>query len=344
MNNHNDVTSKPEQEFSLQLDYADEKAQEDKEWQERTGLNKDSLCGVIESIVFVSDRPVKIQKIRGKIDHEKKIPLRAIQEAIERLQENYEQSHHGIRLMEVGEGFQFRTKATYAKFIRNLYKSPSLVLSPIALEVLAIVAYKQPISRAEIDKMRGVDSSHLLRALMDKRLVRLNGRSDDIGRPVLYGTTGEFLEMFNLPRLEDLPPLHELESLADNQDVGDISDIKELIHSSREFHDKFNFDELEELDELTETIKQINPNTTFTKSIKEEDRKRKESRDAEGKSAFDLLEEFVHGPLAAEDVKRKDELKDEDELDEALEKAFAKLTDDPSDGDNDSDDKTDLTN
>ena len=262
-------------EFSLQLDCAE--VDEDREWMEHTGLDRDTLCGAIEAMIFISDRPVKIQKIRDRLDREKKLPLRVVHEGISRLQQKYERPYHGIRLVEVGEGFQFRTKAGYAKFVHDLFKTSSLVLSPIALEVLAIVAYRGPVSRAEIDRVRGVDSSHILRALMDKRLVQVCGRSEEMGRPVVYSTTREFLEMFNLKDLQELPPEHELAALADNQDVGEISDIRELVESSQELHEKFNFDELSELDQLAHTIKQVSSSTPFTESIADEEKKRKES-------------------------------------------------------------------
>ena len=176
--------------------------------------------------------------------------------------------------------------------MQSLFKSSSLVLGPTALEVMAIIAYRQPISRTEIDQIRGVDSSHILRILMDKRLVQVCGRSKDVGKPVVYGTTKEFLEMFNISSLQDLPPEHELNALADNQDLGDISDIKELVSSSVELHDKFNFDEIDELDELAKVIKEVSPDTAFTKSIQAEEKKRQDP-EATTQSAFELLEEFV---------------------------------------------------
>ncbi|MCY4645033.1 MAG: SMC-Scp complex subunit ScpB [Bacteriovoracales bacterium] len=269
----------------------------DTEWMERTGLDHDSLCAAVESLVFISERPIKLQKLRDHLDKEKKMPLKVVHEAIERLKGDYERSHHGIRLVEIGEGFQFRTKAAYASFIQGLAKPQTLSLGPTALEVLAIVAYKQPISRAAIDKIRGVDSSHILRTLMDRRLLKVRGRSEKAGRPVVYGTTGEFLEMFNLASLEDLPPEHELKNLVDNQDLGDISDIKEFVSSSVEDRKKFHFDELGELDELAKTIREVSSHTSFTRSIVDEEKKdtkgEKGPRGEEKKSAFDILEDFV---------------------------------------------------
>ncbi len=193
-------------------------------WQARTGLNSDTLCGAIETIIFMSDKPVSIQKIKALIDVA--MPLKVIHEALQRLQAEYEQKHHGLRLLEVAEGYQYRTKATYSKYVQDIFKINSLVLSPTALEVLAILAYKQPCSKVEVDKIRGVDSGHIVRALMDKRLVRVVGRSDELGRPVLYGTTPEFLEVFNLPDLAALPPEHELDEMSRASNVGKIADIK----------------------------------------------------------------------------------------------------------------------
>lgn len=267
-------------------------------WQARTGLNADTLCGAIETIIFMNDKPVSILKIKALIDED--MPLKVIHEALQRLQAEYEQKHHGIRLLEVAEGYQYRTKATYSKYVQDIFKINSLVLSPTALEVLAIITYKQPVSKTEVDKIRGVDSGHIVRALMDKRLVKVAGRSEELGRPVLYATTSEFLEVFNLPDLSALPPEHELESMSLPQ-VGKIADIKTLVHSGDK--EKFKFDELHELDELSEAIKNIASDTDFTASLKVEEKKRISAEGEEIKSAFDLLEEFVNKRLAVEQNK-----------------------------------------
>lgn len=279
----------PSAEFELELAHFDPEKQEDQIWKARTGLNEDTLCGAIETIVFMSDRPVALQKIKNMIDED--LPLRVLHTAIARLQEEYEKKHHGLRLAEVAEGYQFRTKATYAKYVQDLFKVNKLELSPTALEVLAIIAYKQPVAKTEVEKIRGVDSSHIVRALMDKRLVKVAGRSDDVGRPVLYATTPEFLEVFNLPDLGALPPEHELESMVEDG-IGKIEDIKGIVSLGDK--ERFVFDEIDELDQLAETIKSINPETDFTLSLKVEDKKRTSSEGEVVKTAFDLLEEFVN--------------------------------------------------
>jgi segregation and condensation protein B len=276
--------------FALDVSCFDAKEQEDMLWQARTGLNPDTLCGAIETIIFMSDKPISIQKIKQQIDIE--LPLRVIHEALSRLQAGYEEKHHGIRLVEVAEGYQFRTKATYSKFVQNLFKVNSLVLTPTALEVLAIIAYKQPVSKTEVEKIRGVDSSHIIRALMDKRLVKITGRSDELGRPSLFGTTEEFLEVFNLPNIAALPPEFELEEMASKNTIGTIADIKSVVFRGEAR--KFNQDEFEELDKLSSEIHQIAADTNFTMLLKNEEKKKNDGEHHIRKSAFDILEDFIN--------------------------------------------------
>jgi len=277
------------EEFSLDLDFFNEKEQEDKLWQAKTGLDLETLCGAIETIIFMSDKPINLMKIKNQIDND--IPLRVVHESIARLQTEYEAKHHGIRLMEVAQGYQFRTKATFSKLIQKMFKVETLQLSPTAIEVLAMIAYKQPVSRVDIESIRGVDSSHIIRALMDRRLVRIAGRSEEMGRPSLYGTTPEFLEVFNLNEITDLPSEIELDEIANANEVGQIADIKTIVQSTNK--EKFVFDEIEELDALSESIREIAAETLFTKSLQDMDKKRTSEDGVEKKSAFDLLEEYV---------------------------------------------------
>lgn len=277
------------EDFSLELDFFNEKEQEDKLWQARTELNVDTLSGAIETIIFMQDKPINIQRIKALIDPD--LPLRVVYESLTRLQNEYEQKHHGIRLQEVAEGYQFRTKATYSRFIQKMFSINALALSPTSLEVLAIIAYKGPISKNGIEKIRGVDSSHIVRSLMDKRLVSLQGRSEEIGRPSLFGTTNEFLEVFNLASLSDLPPEYELEEMASASYAHKITDIKSIVKNDQK--EKFSFDELSELDELSAAIKEISSETDFLKNLREEDKLSSKDSDHIRKSAFDILEEFV---------------------------------------------------
>ncbi len=275
------------EDFSLDLNFYDEKQQEDKLWQARTGLNSETLCGAIETLIFMSEKPIPLNKIKAQIDED--LPLRVVHESLNRLQEEYEAKHHGIRLIEVAEGYQFRTKPAYSRFVQDLFKVNSLVLSPTSLEVLAIVAYKQPISKSDIEKIRGVESSHILRALMDKRLVRIVGRSEDLGRPSIYGTTPEFLEVFNLADISQLPSENELAELAETDSVGEINEIHSIVSGPKK---NFEYDELGELDELSQSIRNVSADTSFIRTLKAEDKKRSEEGES-FKSAFDILEEFI---------------------------------------------------
>ena len=285
------VEEAPADDFSFEVSHFDEKEQEDMLWMARTGLNADTLCGAVETIIFMSDRPISIQKLKAQIDVE--IPLRVIHEALIRLQAGYEDKYHGIRLVEVAEGYQFRTKATYSKFVQNLFKVNSLVLTPTALEVLAIIAYKQPVSKNDVEKIRGVDSSHIIRALMDKRLVKMAGRSEELGRPSLFATTEEFLEVFNLADISALPPEYELEEMATKNTLGTIADIKSVVFRS-EGKKLFSADEFEELDKLSEDIQHIASDTIFTSLLKSEEKRKVDGESSVRKSAFDILEEFVN--------------------------------------------------
>ena len=153
------------------------------------------------------------------------------------------------------------------------------------MEVLAVIAYRGPVAKSDIDKIRGVDSSYIVRGLMEKGLIRVSGRSEQLGRSSLYVTTQKFLEIFNLADISELPPEHELEEMV-GEDLGNISDIKTLSHH----RESFCSDELEELDRLGEEIKKISADTDFTKALRNERRPMKEG---EGRSAFEILAEHI---------------------------------------------------
>ena len=290
--------------FKLELLDFDPQKQEDHLWQEQTGLTPTTLAAALETLIFMQDRPISLLQLRELIHPN--LPLRAIHQALERLQQEYEQEHHGIRLQEVAQGYQFRTKSLYSKFVQDLFKASALVLTPAALEVLAIIAYSQPVGKNEIEKIRGIDSSHMIRTLLDKRLIKMMGRSEEWGRPILYGTTNEFLEVFNLKDLRDLPPEHDLQSLAGEQEVGVVENIRQAVQSLE--RQDFSSDALEELDEISKEIKAIPADTPFTRTLRLEAAKKfNKAPVAEGeepppppRTAYEILEEHVTAALAKE--------------------------------------------
>jgi segregation and condensation protein B len=261
-----------------------ESEERENSWKEDTGLDLETLCGAVETIIFMSDKPVSIQKIK-KLIHEE-IPLKLLYESISTLQKDYENKRHGIRLVEVAEGFQFRTKPVYSRFVQDLFKVNGLQLTQATLEVLAVVAYRQPVTKFDVEKIRGVDSSHLIRTLIDKRLVKISGRSEDLGRPTLYSTTPEFLDVFNLTNLSSLPPEYELEEIVESSKVS-IKDFSNIRSGDQE---RFIFDEVSEIDKLASQIREIQTSTKFTDDLKGQ--KKVEDINAV-KSPFELLESYI---------------------------------------------------
>jgi len=162
---------------------------------------------IIEAIVFASETPLTVERIAEMIPDAQKRDISAM---LERLVQEYDAREGGFRLMEVAGGFQFRTREDMAPWIRKLKAARPSMLSPAALETLAVVAYRQPLVKSEIDRIRGVDVSGALKGLLEKKLVRIVGRKDVPGKPIIYGTTRKFLEVFNLKDLSELPTLREL--------------------------------------------------------------------------------------------------------------------------------------
>ncbi len=168
-----------------------------------------SLKPVIEAIIFASGASVSLSNLRQTISD---APLELIRQALRELQDDYCRRDRGIELVQAGKGYRFQTRPAFRKWIITSSRKSCQRLSRAALETLAVIAYKQPVTRAEIEKVRGVDSSGTIRYLLSKNLVRIAGRKDVPGRPLLYGTTSHFLEVFQLRSIKDLPGIDELES------------------------------------------------------------------------------------------------------------------------------------
>jgi segregation and condensation protein B len=165
---------------------------------------------IIEALLLASAEPVTAARL-GRIVPESS--AREVREDIAALNERFERAGHGFRIEEIAGGHQLRTLAELAPYVQSLEPVPPLRMSRAALETLAIIAYKQPVTRAEIEHVRGVDAGPLLRGLLERRLVRIAGHREVPGRPILYATTPRFLEVFGLASLSDLPTLREIEEL-----------------------------------------------------------------------------------------------------------------------------------
>ncbi len=172
----------------------------------------DNVKTVIEALIFVSDVPITSAKIGVVLEDVKDEEISSV---INELITEYDERNGGVFLKEVAGGYQFRTGEAAASWVHKLKKQKPAVLSPAAMETLAVVAYRQPVMRAEIEKVRGVDISGILKGLLEKNLVRIVGRRDVPGKPIIYGTTRQFLETFGLNNLSDLPTLREFKELGE---------------------------------------------------------------------------------------------------------------------------------
>lgn len=174
-----------------------------------------ALKGILEALLFVTAEPIPVTRFLALLGA---VTKQDVDLALASLAQDYEQEGRGLQLAEVAGGYRIVTKAEFAPWLKRLekVKSPSK-LSRSALESLAIIAYKQPIVRAEVEQIRGVETSGVIRTLLERKLVRIVGRKEEPGRPIMYGTTKFFLEHFGLRDLSQLPPLREFKELGESE-------------------------------------------------------------------------------------------------------------------------------
>lgn len=182
-------------------------------------MDEQRLKSILESLLLVSGEPVSLDQFKEVLGREAEesvgaVDKKAIASALQALMEEYRNRDRGLQLVEISGGFQLVTRPENAPWVRRLQTVKTATkLSRPALETLSIVAYRQPVSTPEIEAVRGVDCSGVLKTLLERRLVKIVGRKDVVGKPVLYGTTQEFLQYFGLRDLSELPPLKELQEL-----------------------------------------------------------------------------------------------------------------------------------
>jgi segregation and condensation protein B len=170
-------------------------------------VDEAGLGAVIESMLLASGAPVPLARLVDALEGPDR---REVAAALRALGASYEREGRGLRLVYVAGGYQLRSAPEHARWVRRLLGGRPPRLSRPLLETLAIVAYRQPCTRPEIEAIRGVDADAVLASLVERRLIRILGRKDAPGRPILYGTTKDFLEVFDLPDVQALPPLGEL--------------------------------------------------------------------------------------------------------------------------------------
>ncbi len=270
----------------------DESSSDDEVAAEKEYLAPEQVESIIETILFTSDRPVGLAAIKAAFKGTT-VRKNHILEAIERLTTEMAGGRRGISLEIVAGGYQLRSKIDNAKFLRNMGKAKTFKLTGPSLETLAIVAYKQPLTKAEVDHIRGVESGHLVRALMDRGLLAFAGKSDAPGKPMQYGTTKKFLEIFGLRNSKELPSLSEIDELIP-QGIDETEGEKMQIHELAEklgdsAISNYSVGE-EELLEISEELTKITASTDF---FEEEKRRQREKRDRE--RAEDIRQALTFG-------------------------------------------------
>ena len=182
-------------------------------------MEREDLKSIVESLLFVADGPLTLERLDEVLDGATREEIRAILDELQRELENH---HRGVRLIEVAGGFQLRTPKVNADWVKKLLGGRPARMSRATLETLAIIAYRQPVTKAEIEAIRGVDVDGVVNTLLERGLIRAVARKDVPGRPFLYGTTPEFLQLFNLKDLSYLPTLKEMEEITLPEPPGEV--------------------------------------------------------------------------------------------------------------------------
>lgn len=178
---------------------------------------------ILEALIFASDEPISPQELIKAIKeidgNDTSITPTDVENSVTELNQKYDNEDSSFKILPIAEGFIFGTKPEYAKYVGYLSNEKTKRrLSQAALETLSIIAYKQPITKPEIETIRGVNSDYMINTLLEKSLVTIKGRSESVGRPLLYGTTPEFLQYFGINKISDLPKPREIEEIVKDED------------------------------------------------------------------------------------------------------------------------------
>lgn len=179
-------------------------------------MDKDQQKRIVEAVILASPEPVAPTRIAELIPRCNPSQVRGF---VKELNAEYEEQRRAFDIWEVAGGFQLRSLPEFAPYLKQLKKTRALRLSPAALETISIVAYRQPVTRAEIEHVRGVDAGAVLRSLLERHLLRIAGHREVPGRPIVYATSRRFLEVFGLAKLGDLPALRELAELDESDEA-----------------------------------------------------------------------------------------------------------------------------
>lgn len=274
-----EVDDQIKEDVALEAELAKERKARDEQAEQFStqGMTVEELSACIETLLFLSDKPIQRKRLKELLGED--LDFDAFEQALELLHVRTQSPSHGIQLVEVAGGYQLRTKPSQALVAHRLVKVRTERLSRGAMETLALVAYKQPVMKEEVDKVRGVDSSHFIRRLLDKQLVEVSGRSELPGRPMLYSTTPHFLELFSINGLADLPPLREIEKMIPASEVAPegadgkrpedprVRDMRKMVHEMNGDKGSLNYDPRHDEKFLSEIRERVSGIMTTTPTL-----------------------------------------------------------------------------
>ena len=267
-------------------------------------LNESQVDAIVEALLFATDKPQSLAILKSAFQGTN-VQTSEIRASIERLRIEYSHPQRAVQIEEVAGSYQLRTKPEMQKYLQRMLKTRPFRLSGPALEVLSIVAYKQPCTKAMVDEVRGVESGHLMRALLDRGLIQFGEKSNLPGRPMYYETTRRFLEIFGLRNIQELPALHEIDQLIpegigdstdDPEDLMRLSDLTGQL--SNEVVAKSYSENEEELIDISAELKTIETTSEFFEAEK---KRAREKRDA------DRAEEIRERLTIGEPIDEKDQ-------------------------------------
>ncbi len=289
-----------------------------------SAFNESKLKDVIEALIFTSEQPLSLEKIAVIV---KECPKSELKGVINGLIQDYQEREGALEIVEVANGYQVRTRSEFSPWIVKLRQQRTVRLSRAALETLAIVAYHQPATRAEVESIRGVDAGAVLSSLLEKRQIRILGRKEVPGRPIIYGTTKEFLELFGLKNLKELPSLREINNMFPDPpppgsvEAGEAQKTDESVAPSQQ--------------ELDSSISASEPDEVADDII-EADEDSIEDQDGEISTVeLDSILKYTKTRLdhyvAEQEIEATSEGPDSDDLESEMEEAES-LVEDPDDG------------
>lgn len=280
MNSTADLEFDPQEEQEI----ATEAQNEQTETGEIEFVEDERLFSILESIFFSSAKPVSLAVVKS-VFKGTNIKQERVKKAIDQFMVQLAGADRGVTLEEVAGGYQLRTKLDNLKFIQRASQTKTFKISGPSLEVLSIIAYKQPLVKSEIDAIRGVESGHLVKSLMDRGLVTFEGKSELPGKPMAYGTSKKFLEVFGLRNIKELPTLSQIDELLPEGISDEDPQSKDTLNSltdqlAQEVVKTYSENE-EELGKIAEQLQAIETTSQFFEQEKEREKQKREAMRAE---------------------------------------------------------------